>query len=68
MECGGQCVIMDGIVMMLESCADSWDFLDQVLICTVLSVVVMYWNKGHVHIANGIHAGNLHIANVPGKY
>ena len=26
-ECGGQCVIMDGIPMRPELCADSWDFL-----------------------------------------
>ena len=38
MECGGQCVMMAGITMMPELCADSWDFLDQVLICTVLNV------------------------------
>ena len=38
MECGEQCVIMDGIPMMPVLCADSWDFLDQVLICTVFSV------------------------------
>ena len=52
MECGGQCVMMAGITMMPELCADSWDFLDQVLICTVLQCkaeVVMCWNKGHVH-------------------
>ena len=38
MECGGQFVMMDGIPMMPVLCADSWDFLDQVLICTVFSV------------------------------
>ena len=24
MECGGQCVALTGIAMMLELCADSW--------------------------------------------
>ena len=38
MNCGGQCVIMDGIPMTPELCADNWDFLDQVLVFTVLSV------------------------------
>ena len=38
MEYGEQCVIMDGIPMMPELCADNWDFLDQVLVFTVLSV------------------------------
>ena len=38
MECGEQFVMMDGIPMMPVLCADSWDFLDQVLICTVFSV------------------------------
>ena len=37
-ECGEQCVMMDGIPMMPGLCADNWDILDQVLICTVLSV------------------------------
>ena len=51
MECGGQCVMMGGITMMPELCADSWDFLDQVLICSVRckAVVVMHWAKGHVY-------------------
>ena len=38
MECGEQCVMMDGIAMTPGLYADSWDFLDQVLVCTVLSV------------------------------
>ena len=38
MDCGEQCVMMDGIAMMPELCADSWDILDQVLICSVLSI------------------------------
>ena len=38
MEHGGQYVMMDGITMMPELCVDSWDFLDQVLVCTVSSV------------------------------
>ena len=38
MDCGEQCVMMDGIPMMPELCADSWDILDQVLICPVLSI------------------------------
>ena len=37
-KCGGQFVMMDGTPVMQQLCADSWDFLDQVLICTVLSV------------------------------
>ena len=51
MECGEQCVIMDGIAMMPEFCADNWDFLDQVLICTVLckAEVVMHWTKDNVY-------------------
>ena len=24
MDCGGQCVTMDGVTVMLELCADSW--------------------------------------------
>ena len=40
MESGGQFVMMDGIPTMPVLCADSWDFLDQVLACTVLSVKV----------------------------
>ena len=27
MECGGQCVMMDGIAMMQELCADNWGYL-----------------------------------------
>ena len=50
MECGGQCVIMDGIVMVLELCADSWDFLDQVLICTVLSYALGQRSCAHLYI------------------
>ena len=33
MECGEQCVMLDGIAMKPVLCADSWDFLDQVLVC-----------------------------------
>ena len=34
MECGGQCVIMDGIVMMPVLCADSWGTVSiQVKLC-----------------------------------
>ena len=51
MECGGQCVMMDGIAMMPELCADSWDFLDQVLICSVKckAEVVMYCTNYQVY-------------------
>ena len=35
MECGEQYVMIVGITAMPESCADNWDCLDQVLICTV---------------------------------
>ena len=35
MECGEQYVMIVGITTMPESCADNWDCLDQVLICTV---------------------------------
>ena len=38
MECGEQCVMMDGVTMMPGLCADNWDFLDQVLVFTVFSV------------------------------
>ena len=38
MECGEQCVMITGIAMMPVLCADNWDFLDQVLICIVISV------------------------------
>ena len=38
MESGGQFVMMDGTPMMPGLCAGKWDFLDQVLACTVLSV------------------------------
>ena len=27
MECGEQCVIVAGITMMPESCADNWDMM-----------------------------------------
>ena len=30
MEYGGQCVIIAGVPMMPELCADSWDYLTQV--------------------------------------
>jgi len=32
MECGGQCVMTDGMTMMLKLCADNWGimFLTQV--------------------------------------
>ena len=43
--------MMVGITMMPQLCADSWDSLDQVLICSVKckAEVVMYWAKDHVH-------------------
>ena len=31
MECGGQCVMMDGAAVMPELCADNWGSLDQVI-------------------------------------
>ena len=31
MECGGQCVMITGILVMPELCADSWDYLTQVI-------------------------------------
>jgi len=35
MDCGGRCVTMDGITMMLGLCADSWDsVLTQVNLCS----------------------------------
>ena len=30
MECGEQCVIMAGITMMPESCADNWGMVEKV--------------------------------------
>jgi len=39
MDCGGQCVMMDGITMMLRLCADSWD---TVLIQVSLNVCRRY--------------------------
>ena len=27
MDCGGQCVMVDGITMMQQLCADNWGFL-----------------------------------------
>ena len=31
MECGGQCVMVDGTAVMQQFCADNWGSLDQVL-------------------------------------
>ena len=61
MECGEQCVMITGITMMQQLCADSWGFLDQVLIfamskyfllsinstvhCLVTSVLYGYQHK-----------------------
>ena len=31
MECGGQCVMVDGTAVMQQLCVDNWGTLDQVL-------------------------------------
>ena len=33
MDCGGQCVMVDGITMMPELCADNWGTVSAQVIC-----------------------------------
>ena len=42
MECGGQCVVVTGITMMPELCADNWGSLDQVYKNVAWEIVVVF--------------------------
>ena len=44
MECGGQCVMLGGITMMLELCADNW-----VSVSTGRVGHVLHWDKDQQH-------------------
>jgi len=61
MDCGGQCVITDGITMMLGLCADSWDTVsiqvnhpirDRLYKRNSMDKIIQYKNTSH-KVQNG---------------
>ena len=38
MECGEQCVVMAGITMMPELCADSWGMMSITVSCSLYNI------------------------------